>query len=78
MYVAANETKQVLKEMISELVRKSWNATRFMTEEMKGSRRSDLRKLWADGSLTDFDHHKGPVIDFTQRDVAGTSAEEGF
>jgi len=63
--VTTNETTRVLKESISELIRKSWNATRFMAEEIKASRRKDLRKLWVDGSLTDFDHTTGPKVDFT-------------
>jgi|SRR5258706_1057276 len=35
--VASNETVEVLKDVISDLVRKSWNATRFM----EGGRRLD-------------------------------------
>ena len=46
--VAACLAKEVLKGLIKDLVRKSWNATHFM----EGSRRMDcqttLRALWAD------------------------------
>ncbi len=63
--VTTQETTQTLKGQISDLVRKSWNATRFMTEEMKANQQSDLRKLWAEGSLTNFGPRSGPIVDFT-------------
>jgi len=63
--VTIHETSQVLKELISDLIRNSWNATLFMAEEMKVNRQRDLQKLWADGRLTDFGHRLGPKVDFT-------------
>ncbi len=63
--VTTHKTTQTLKEMISDLVRKSWNVTRFMEEEMKESQQNDLHKLWADGSLTDFGPRTGPKVNFT-------------
>ncbi len=63
--VTLHETAQGLKELISDLIRKSWNTTCFMEEGMKASRRNDLKKLWADGSLTDLGCPTGPEVDFT-------------
>ena len=63
--VTIHETSQVLKELISDLIRNSWNATLFMAEEMKENRQRDLQKLWADGRLTDFGHRMGPKVVFT-------------
>ena len=63
--ITTNKTIQALKEAIADLVRKGWNAMRFMEEKVKANRQRDLHKLWADGKLTDFDHISGPEIDFT-------------
>ena len=43
--VSPNETTQLLKEMISDLVKKSWNATRFMEDGSKATRRRALQTL---------------------------------
>ena len=40
--VTAHETTQILKDLTSDLVRNSWNATDFMDEGMKVTRRRDL------------------------------------
>ena len=48
--VAAAETRETLKDLISDLLRKRWNATRFM----EGGRRSIRRlELWADKRFVD-------------------------
>ena len=53
--MAPNKTGEALKELLSDLVRKSWNATRFMEGSRKLDRQHDLRTLWADKHLVDFD-----------------------
>jgi len=63
--ITTQETTQTLKGQISDLVRKSWNTMHFMTEEMKANRQSDLHKLWAEGSLTNFGPKSGPIVNFT-------------
>ncbi len=63
--VAPNETREVMKELISDLVRKSWNATRFMEGGRRLNRQRELRSLWADKRLVDFDQKSGPTVDFS-------------
>ena len=63
--VSIHETTQTLKAQISNLVRNSWNATCFMEENRKTSRRQGIRKLWADDILTNFDPKKGLEVDYT-------------
>jgi len=41
--VAANEAKEVLKGLIKDLARKSWNATRFMEVGRRMERQTTLR-----------------------------------
>ena len=62
--VTPNETTQLLKELITDLIKKSWNATRFMEAGSKATRQRDLRKLWAVDRLTKFDPKEGPSVDF--------------
>ena len=76
--VSPNETPQILKELMSDLIKKSWNATRFMEEGSKATGHRALQRLWAEDRLTKFDPIKGPTVDFTQRDVAGTTCIGGF
>ena len=63
--VSPNETKESLKEIITDLVRKSWNATRFMESGARKNRQRKLRALWADKHFADFDHTEGPTVDFS-------------
>ena len=63
--VAANETREVLKDLLSDLVRKSWNATRFIEGGRRLNRQRRLRSLWADKQFADFDHNTGPTVDFS-------------
>jgi len=63
--VTPNETTQLLKGLLTELVTKSWNATRFMEEGKRVRKRKKLRKLWAEEKLTKFDPLAGPQINFT-------------
>ena len=63
--IATNETRETLKELITDLIRKSWNATRFMEGARRKNRQHDLRNLWADKQLVDFDLKTGPTVDFS-------------
>jgi len=69
--VAPSETREVLKELIRDLIRKSWNATRFMEGGRRLTRQRAFKTLWADGRFADFNPKTGPSVDFTQRDMAG-------
>jgi len=62
--VASNEARKVLKELLRDLVRKGWNATRFMESGRRMERRRALRALWADKRFADFDPKTGPTVDF--------------
>jgi hypothetical protein len=63
--VAAAETGEALKDLITDLVRKSWNATRFMEGGKRLIRQRELRTLWADKRFAEFDLKIGPTVDFT-------------
>jgi hypothetical protein len=63
--ITPSETRETLKGLLSDLVRKSWNATRFMEGKRRLDRQHDLRNLWADKKLVDFDLKAGPTIDFS-------------
>jgi len=60
-----NETTQILKGLLTDLLTKSWNARRFMEEDRKLKKQKKLRKLWAEIKLTKFDPLAGPQINFT-------------
>ena len=60
-----SETRDTLKELIRDLIRKSWNATRFMEGRRKLERQDTIKALWAHGHFTDFDPKTGPSVDFT-------------
>ena len=57
--VTPNETRETPKDLIADLVRKSWNAARFMESE---TRQRDLRTLRVDKQIADFDLMKGPTV----------------
>src|SRR5882757_8688665 len=59
------EARETLKNLIADLVRKSWNATKFMEEGRRLERQRELRALWADKRLTDLGLKTGPTVDFT-------------
>jgi len=63
--VTPNETTQILKGLLTDLLTKSWNATRFMEEDRKLKKQKKLRKLWAEKKLSKFDPLAGPQINFT-------------
>ena len=63
--VTASETNCILKDLISDLVRKDWIATRFMVDRRKSIRRRILRSLWAGKGFADFDLKTGPRVNFT-------------
>ena len=61
--VAPGEATSTLKELFRDLMRKSWNATRFLEGSRRMKRQRALRTLWADGHLIDFDPKTGPAVD---------------
>jgi len=63
--VTPNETTQILKGLLTDLVTKSWKATRFMEEGKRRRKQKKLRKLWAEEKLTKFNPLAGPQINFT-------------
>jgi hypothetical protein len=63
--VAQQEANETLKGLLKDLVRKSWNATRFMEGNRRTARQRELRKLWADKRFADFDLRTGPTVDFS-------------
>jgi len=63
--VVPNETIETLKEMISNLVRNSWIATKFMEPKRKTIRQRKVRSLWGDGSFVDFDANPYPTFNFS-------------
>ena len=63
--ITPTETGEALKELLSDLVRKSWNATRFMEGGRRLDRQHDLCTLWADKQLVDFDLKTGPTVNFS-------------
>jgi len=62
--VGPNETKETLKEMLSNLIRNSWIATRFMEPRRKLIRQRKLRSLWGDGTFVNFDADPYPTMNF--------------
>ena len=63
--VTTIEARETLKNLISDLVRRSWNATRYMEGGRRSIRQSELWSLWADKRLADLDLKTGPTVDFT-------------
>ena len=63
--VTTIKAKETLKSLVSDLVRKSWNATKFMESRRRQMRQKELRSLWADKRLSDFDLKTGPTVDYT-------------
>jgi len=60
--VVPKETIEILKEMISNLIRNSWIATKFMEPTRRMIRQRKLRFLWGDGGFVDFDANPYPTI----------------
>ena len=63
--VAPSETREVLKELIRDLIRKSWNATRFMEGGRRLTRQRAIKTLWAARRFAVFNPKTGPSVDFT-------------
>ena len=63
--IAPTEARETLKELLSDLVRRSWNATRFMEYGKRADRQRDLRTLCVDEKLVVFDPKAGPTVDFS-------------
>jgi len=62
---SSHETKEILKEMLSNLIRNSWIATKFMEPTKRMIRQRKLRSLWGDGSFVDFEASPYPTINFS-------------
>jgi len=63
--VVLNETRETLKEMISNTIRNSWTATRFMEPTMRLISQRKLRSLWGDESVVDLGTGPYPIVDFS-------------
>ena len=63
--VSPNETKEILKDLISSHVRNSWIETRFLEDKKKMTRQRELRALWGDKRFADFDAVPYPTVDFS-------------
>ena len=63
--VSQAETRETLRELIRDMIRKSWNATRFLVDSKKRTRRRALRVLWAHGHFTKLDPRSNPTFDFS-------------
>ena len=63
--VTTIEAGETLSNLISNLVRSSWNAARYMEGGRRLIQQSKLRSLWADKWLADLDLKIGPTIVFT-------------
>jgi len=53
--ITPNETTQILKGPLTDLVTKHWNAMRLMEEGKRVRKQKKLQKLWAEEKLTKFD-----------------------
>ena len=73
--VTPNETTQILKGLLTDLVIKSWNTAHFMEEDKKLRKQKKPRKLWAKKNLTKFDPLAGPCTD--QPHIKGCSRNTG-
>ena len=63
--VTPNETRETLKELIRDIIRKSWNSTRLMEGRERLTRQRAIKALWAEGRFADFDPKTGPTVDLT-------------
>src|SRR5882757_1529614 len=63
--VAPGETREVLKELIRDLIRKGWIVTCFMEDRRRLKWRCTIKTLWADGKFANFDLKTGPAVDFS-------------
>jgi len=63
--IVPNETREILKEMISNLIRNSWMVTKFMEPTKRMIRQCKLRSLWGDGSFVDFNANPYLTINFS-------------
>ena len=59
------DAKETLKNLVTDLVRRNWNATKHMEKRRREMRQKELRSLWAEDRLTNFAHKQGPIMDFT-------------
>jgi len=76
--VAPSETREILKELISDIKRKSWNATRFMEGVRRSDRQRELRALWADKRPVDFDLKQVRTLTSLNGMWPSSPAWEGF
>jgi len=52
--VTPKETRETLKELIKDLIRKRWSATRLLEEGERITRQREIRKIWADKNFANF------------------------
>ena len=63
--VVPNETRETLKGLIRDLIRRSWNATRFLEDGRRLPRQRAIKTLWASGRFVDFRPKIAPSVDST-------------
>ena len=63
--IAPNETRETLKDLIQDLIRKSWNTMHFMEEGSRKIHQCKLQKIWADKKFASFNVKMGPTIDLS-------------
>jgi len=63
--ISPNETKELLKDLISSLIRNSWTETHFMVDKKKLTCQRQLRMLWGDKRFANFDANPYPTVDFS-------------
>jgi len=65
--VSPIETKEILKDPISNLIRNSWIETRFMEDKKKPTRQRELKALciWGDKRFANFDAEPYPTVNFS-------------
>jgi len=63
--VSLNESKELLKDLISSLIRNSWIETCFTNDKKRLTRQRELRALWGDKHFANFDARPYPTVDFS-------------
>jgi len=63
--VTPKETRATLIELIKDLIRKRWIATRLLEEGERITRQREIWKIWADKKFADFGPKSGPTFDLS-------------
>ena len=69
--VMPNETRETLKELIRDIIRKSWNSTQLMEGRERLTRQCAIKALWAEGRFADLTRKRVQPLISLRRDVAG-------